>query len=404
MNLIKINTPCGEVQGESLETYNVFRGIRYANAERFERPIQVKNWVGLYDATEFKTLCIQKWQFNDLKRSHYYEREFRENNNYTYDENSLFLNVYAPKKCEKAPVIICIHGGSFSTGTGIEKQFNGHTYCERGIVFVAINYRLNLFGFMASKEYGGNFGIYDQLCAIDWVIDNIASFGGDPDNITLMGQSAGAMSIQTIINSPLLKPNIKRAIMQSGGGNMPFVFSPRPMKSSIEAWHRIFEKYTIEQLKTFPAEELFRVYHKAGMYGAYYTFPVIDKELVVNERYNYSIPTIIGTVEKDMSPKVLRYAVNKYAKKLDAADTPCYVYLFKHSLPGDIIGTFHSCDLWYTMGGMGTNWRPFKDEDYRLMNELHDRFANFVKGGDPNIKGQQDWNTYKTKEDIFIIK
>ena len=77
MELVKINTPCGEVQGESLATYNVFRGIRYANAERFERPIQVKNWVGLYDATEFKTICVQKGQFTDLKKNHYYEREFR---------------------------------------------------------------------------------------------------------------------------------------------------------------------------------------------------------------------------------------------------------------------------------------------------------------------------------------
>ena len=133
----------------------------------------------------------------------FYYNEFRKGEKYTYSEDCLFLNVFAPEKVEgKLPVIVYIHGGGFTGGCGHEKHFDVPVWPKKGVIGVTLNYRLGPLGFAVlpelKEEAGrtGNYGLYDQYTAIKWVKHNISAFGGDPDNITIMGQSAGAMSVQ----------------------------------------------------------------------------------------------------------------------------------------------------------------------------------------------------------------
>lgn len=213
-----ISTPCGNVIGEITPYGLRFRGIKYATAGRFEMPAEVRSFGGDFDATKQGVCCPQMRAFWNEEHRFYYQ-EFRKGKEFTYSEDCLILDVHAPDNAKNCPVIVFIHGGSFTGGSINEMQFNGSAYTKRGVIFIAINYRLNVFGFFADGVHcKGNLGLYDQYTAIEWIRHNVSAFGGDPDNITLMGQSAGAMSIQTLICSDYLKGKVKGAIMLSGGG------------------------------------------------------------------------------------------------------------------------------------------------------------------------------------------
>lgn len=224
-NYLETKTPLGVIKGLETERCVEYRGVRYARAARYEYPVQEKKWDGVYDATKYKACCYQHRAFeDDAKVNPFYHKEFREGLSFTYSEDCFFLNIWAPKNAENCPVLIYIHGGSFTGGSTDEGHISGARFAEQGIVTVAMNYRLGPYGFCAHEDfkdengYRANFGLYDQTVAIQWVIDNIAAFGGDPKKITLMGQSAGAMSVDIHLNNPMLKGKIAGAIMQSGVG------------------------------------------------------------------------------------------------------------------------------------------------------------------------------------------
>lgn len=215
MNYIEYDTACGRIRGIENETYLEFRGIRYAKAERFEYPRQIKSWNGIYDATKFGDCAYQHRAFDDdATVNAFYHKEFRKGLSFTYSEDCLFLNIWAPKNAENCPVLIYIHGGSFTGGSANEGHISGEKFAENGIITVAFNYRLGPFGFCShpdlTDENGvcGNYGLFDQTLAIRWIKDNISSFGGNPDKITLMGQSAGAMSVDIHLSNPLIRKNI----------------------------------------------------------------------------------------------------------------------------------------------------------------------------------------------------
>jgi carboxylesterase type B len=157
----------------------------------------------------------------------FYSKEFYSNPEFMPEcsEDGLYLNIWTPAKdsSEKLPVAIWIHGGGFLGGFGSEMEFGGEAFCNQNVILVTINYRLNLFGFLAhewlceenDKGVSGNYGILDQIMALQWVNENIEGFGGDPENITIFGQSAGAISVLTLISSQLTGNMIKKAIRQS---------------------------------------------------------------------------------------------------------------------------------------------------------------------------------------------
>ena len=212
-----INTPCGPVKGGRcrLEGVTAYKGIRYATAGRWEYPKAVTGWEGIYDATSYGNCSYQARAFyneEENQKKYFYYNEFRKGESYTYSEDCLFLNIWTPEGAKEGdclPVLFYIHGGGYTGGCGHEKHFDGPVWPTKGVIGVTLNYRLGPLGFACLPElkqeagFTGNYGLYDQLTAISWVRDNIASFGGDPENITIMGQSAGAMSVQQHVLSPL---------------------------------------------------------------------------------------------------------------------------------------------------------------------------------------------------------
>ena len=197
-----------------------FRGIRFAMAERFLPPQPVEPWHDVYDATAFGPILPQNPSG--------LESMLGKSDATPMAENALFLNVFTPAADDRArPVMVWIHGGAFTAGAGSIPWYSGTNLASRGdVVVVTVNYRLGALGFLhvgkvLGAEFGGsgNSGILDQVAAINWVRDNIASFGGDPENITLFGESAGGMSIATLLGVPGVGRLIRNAIPQSGAAD-----------------------------------------------------------------------------------------------------------------------------------------------------------------------------------------
>jgi len=414
-----VTTPCGQVQGTTCRLDNVtaFKGIRYATAGRWEYPTPVTKWDGIYDASEYGACSYQPRSFyneeENLKKIFYYN-EFRKNETYTYSEDCLFLNIFTPdtaKEGDNLPVLIYIHGGGFTGGCGHEKHFDVPVWPTKGVIGVTLNYRLGPMGFVCLPElkeeagFTGNYGLFDQLTAIQWIKNNIASFGGNPDNITIMGQSAGAMSVQQHSLSPLTKDLFKRAVMSSGGG-VSKILAAAPAEKHYDFWKKAMEHAgceTLEQFRAISPEKLFEAWNLAKKeLRTPGSFPCIDGRLVVGtgadllaKDMQHKIPYMAGVTSEDMMPPILF----GMAKKWNAAQsTPAYTWYFDRQLPGDENGAWHSSDLWYWFGTLPNCWRPMEEKDYELSNQMTDYLCNFAKTGNPNGENLPVWETAATEK------
>ena len=408
-----VNTPCGQVQGcpGRVPGTAAYKGIRYATAGRWEYPKQVTGWVGVYDATQYGNCSYQPRAFYDeslVTEKAFYFNEFRRGEAYTYSEDCLFLNVFTPetaKAGDNLPVLVYIHGGGFTGGCGHEKHFDGPVWPAQGIIGVTLNYRLGPLGFLCLPElkqeagFTGNYGLYDQLTAIKWVRDNIASFGGDPDNITVMGQSAGAMSIQQHVLSPLSEGLISKAVMSSGGGVSRMMPISGP-EAGYDFWHAVMEQTGCKNLAQFRALEPDRLFAawqtaKKELKGGRCS-PCLDGRLVVGTGPELlaagkalNIPYMAGSTSEDIMPPII-YAM---AKDWCAAQkTPSYAWFFDRRLPGDDNGAWHSSDLWYWFGTLENCWRPMTEKDQALSEQMVSYLTNFCKYGDPNGAGLTAWH------------
>ena len=417
-NIIK--TPCGEIKGILENNIVAYKGIRYATASRFEYPIQVTNWDGIYDASSYKHCSYQPRAFyneeENLKKVFYYN-EFRKGETYTYSEDCLFLNVWTPQEAQKLPVLIYIHGGGFVGGCGHEKHFDGPVWPNKGVIGVTINYRLGPLGFACFSElkekdgHTGNYGLYDQYMAIKWVKDNIEAFGGDPNNITIMGQSAGAMSVQQHCLSPISKGLFNKAIMSSGGG-VSKMMSTSTAEKSYEFWHAVMKNAgcsTIDELKVVDVETYFNAWQqtKKEMKGFYMPSPVIDNEYVIGngvdllkDNKQHQINYMCGSTSEDMMPPII---FNMSKKWCEAQSKDSYTWYFDRQLPGDNNGAWHSSDLWYWFGTLDNCWRPFKQKDYDLSNQMTDYLCNFVKTGNPNGNNHPEWKSSNTQSKVLCL-
>ena len=220
----------GQVQGiaADLDGVFVYKGIPYAAPPigelRWKAPQPVQPWEGVLQADEFGHPSYQAVHYPGN-----YFTEWGYGEEKQCSEDCLYLNVwtkYPGQVDRKAPVAVWIHGGGYREGWGSEPEFDAQEWAARDVVLVSINYRLGIFGFMAHPELSaespdgvsGNYGILDQIESLKWVKKNIAQFGGDPDNVMIFGQSAGAGSVKTLCESPLARGLFNKAIIMSGGG------------------------------------------------------------------------------------------------------------------------------------------------------------------------------------------
>ena len=407
-----ITTPCGQLRGTAgrIPGTVAFKGIRYATAGRWQYPTLVTHWDGVYDATSYGACSYQPRAFyneeENLKKIFYYN-EFRKGETYTYSENCLFLNVFAPETAregDRLPVILYIHGGGFTGGCGHEKHFDGPVWPKEGVIGVTINYRLGPMGFACLPElkeeagYTGNYGLYDQMTAMQWVRKNIAAFGGDPDNITIMGQSAGAMSVQQHCLSPMTEGLFHKAVMSSGGG-VSKMMSAAPAEKQYAFWQAVMKNAsceTLDQFRTLEPETLFAVWQKTKKeQKGGNCFPCIDGRFVVGtgdallaKGSQKHIPYMAGSTSEDMMPPILLSMARSWCQ---AQKTPGYCWYFERQLPGDTNGAWHSSDLWYWFGTLENCWRPMEDADRTLSGQMVSCLCSFARTGVPAGKGMETW-------------
>ncbi|MBR3367701.1 MAG: carboxylesterase family protein, partial [Lachnospiraceae bacterium] len=268
---------------------------------------------------------------------------------------------------------------------------------------VFANYRVGFLGYLTHEKieqmYGrdGNFGLDDQLTAVKWVNAHIADFGGDPQNITLMGQSAGAISIQYLCLNKKNEGLFRRVIMMSGGGMFPKFALPRDHRQTREYWLELMDVAgagNFGQLKTMDIEKLsaaaeaLKTSRKDTIYN---TMPVVDGYLLpepVDKLISDPIGVgyMLGVTNNDMYAPVLAFIGSRYGRANGA-----YIYYFDIDSPGDRNGAFHSCDLRYAFERLGESWRPYGERDREASSQLADYLANYAKTGDPNGEGLPVW-------------
>ncbi len=269
----------GALQGLTLNSgIHTYRGIPFAQPPvgnlRWREPQAPSKWTGVRDATTFGANAMQKNIFGDMM--------FRSPK---MSEDCLYLNVWTPsaKPDTKLPVLVYFYGGGFVAGDGSESRYDGETLAKKGIVVVTLNYRLGIFGFFAHPELtkespnnaSGNYGLLDQNAALVWVKKNIAAFGGDPNKITIAGESAGSISVSAQMASPLSKNLIAGAIGQSGAMINP-TLDAIPLKQQEESGTKFGEankSTTLKALREIPAEKLLDL---ASAPGAFSTKAVVD--------------------------------------------------------------------------------------------------------------------------------
>ena len=420
----------GRIQGVPTDKPGVvvYKGIPFAAPPvgelRWKEPQPVVPWEGVRKADAFGHPA---WQAAHTPGG--YTPEFFFDGDPAFGEDCLTLNVWTPaagKPGKKLPVTLWIHGGGYSAGWGFEPEMDGEEWAAHGGVLVTCNYRLGILGFLAhpelsaesSHKVSGNYGMLDQIAALSWVKKNIAAFGGDPDHITIMGQSAGAMSVQTLVTSPLSKDLVAGAIIQSGGG-----LSESPMPgttlSAAEAAGKALMDWagyeTLEQMRAASPEELLDLVRRYSAETHQWLFfrPVVDgfaypetfQEAAVAGRIA-DVPYMIGCTLDDLGR--LADGIDRFCLVREAAGKPAYAYQFARRLPTDgregvLAGAFHSSELWYMFKSLRFCWRPFVPGDYELAEQMITCWTNFAACGDPNGAEAGEWAPLTADNPVYRV-
>lgn len=416
MERIQVCTSCGIVEGYSQNGVRHFLGIPYARAERFAYPREVTSWEGILSATKYGPAPIQERAYRTAdpnNPNNHYEHEFYQNFSSEYSEDCLNLNIWAPENAHECPVLIIIYGGGLVSGQNNSPENNGASFAMRGIVTVAMNYRLNVFGFLALKELEdadgktGNYGYYDQQMAITWIYHNIRSFGGNPENMTLIGQSAGAACCETQIKSPLNKGLFRQAIIQSSAGFATFIKQKRDNTKEYDKWKQVYEKAgcrSIDELRSLPAKELYTAFSAVSAHTIGFCNAVYDENFTgPSKNAPCGTKILVGITSEDVMPLIL-YGMCRYlahSQKKYGIDT--YAYYFNRHLPGDKKGAWHGSDLLYLYGGLSASWRPFTSYDHVLSNTMLRYMSNFIHTGNPNGSGLPHWSPLRSRHSFMVF-
>lgn len=327
----------GLISGVDADGVRSYKGIPFAAPPvgdlRWKAPQPVVAWQGVRECDSFGRACPQSPY---PPGSMYYAQPEKQS------EDCLYLNVWtAAKPSDKLPVMVWIHGGALTRGSGSRPTYDGTAFAKKGVVLVTINYRLGPLGYLAHPELtaestnhsSGNYGVLDQIAALKWVHKNIAAFGGDPSRVTIFGESAGSWSVNVLVATPLAKGLFHRAIGESGGqfGPMTYLKEDRDKLPSAEKVGAAFAKAagadSIKALRAMPAEKIIDFFTNDTEGKKFRTAPNVDGWVLPDEVRNIfakgkqnDVPVIVGSNANEMTTLTVPAAVPKtlddYHKRL----------------------------------------------------------------------------------------
>ena len=454
-----VETAQGKISGqkEPHSTITSFKGIPFAappvGALRWRPPQPPASWQGVRRANEFAASCIQVKTGERLPWS----REFMVQNQIS--EDCLYLNVWTPQLSAGAnlPVILFIHGGGYSEGSGAVDVYDGANLASKGAVVITINYRLGALGFLAHPELtaesehhsSGNYGLLDQIAALRWVSANIANFGGNPHNVTIWGQSAGAGSVAALLASPLVAGLFEHGQADSGLGIVGF---PMPNLSVGEQNGLKFAQEhhaaSLKELRAIPAEALLPD-PKAGMAGALRFAPIIDgwalpgdpgkrnavgsdndvavvtgwqagdsalfaPQIQSVDDYHQMVHKRYGAITAEFEALYPVHSVDDIKANLTASGQdrnrvsmflwasarvkshhqPVFTYYFDRAIPWPQhpeFGAFHTGEIPYFFLNLKMLDRPWEKQDWSLADQVAAYLVHFASKGDPNGAGLPPW-------------
>lgn len=462
---VALTTPQGKLQGEVSDGESAvrsFKGIPYAlppTGQRRWKPAEpAVQWSGVRVANQFAPSCEQL---------PYPEGSFFFRPSQHSSEDCLYLNVWtAAEAKEKRPVMVWIHGGALTRGSGSIDTYNGAALAEKGVVVVTINYRLGALGYFSHPELtaespndaSGNYGTSDQIQALKWVQDNIAVFGGDPDQVTIFGESAGSWSVNHLVASPLAKDLFHRAIGQSGA-----VLDPMPelkqsygnqtaAESAGQAFAKAVNRESLADLRAMPAAELMA----ASEAKRFRTQAVVDGWVIPDQIYNImaagkqnQVPVIVGfnsdegttlgaaaATPKDADTYVqnikrrygkladdylelypaddltrstldafrdgfVTWSMQSWAMMTNKVDQPAYLYYFTHKPSGPMqeqLGAYHAAEIQYIFDNYS---QPVRHEQ-EMADIMSDYWVSFAKSGNPNTESRPQWKPYTKAQRHYL--
>ena len=473
-DLLQLNE--GKVQGVYNEdkSVRVYAGIQYAKAERWKEP-EAYTWEGTHDGTHFapKSMQPKSNPMMDSLMDIYSEGRWRPNYlmkplEERSEEKALSLNIWRPNTTEtNLPILVFIHGGSLTNGSSSFEEYNGENVAKHGVIMITITYRLGVFGYFAHPDLKaespnhttGDYGLFDQIFALNWINNNASNFGGDKNNITIAGESAGSSSVSALCTSPLATGLFKRAIGESSSLVMkvpPHTY--RPEEKAYEVSKNILKEFkckNIEELRKVPAEKLVETKFKnSEMMLDGYALPK-DPYQVYAEGLNNEEALLSGYNIKEADafviPNFLLSPTNKnnikqrIAEQTDEQCAEALCELYKNQIETDAFNaindmmsvywfimphhvwsnmalqsaktqrvyryqftkengyhtTYHSGEMIYAYGCLGLSERQFAydESDYALQDIMLNYWVNFAKTGNPNGEGLPTWEEYQNSTD-----
>lgn len=449
-----IVTQEGLVEGVEEDGVRVFKGIPFAAPPvgdlRWRAPAPPAPWPGVLKADRFSPICVQRGAYPEDSPPE------------SMSEDCLTLNIWAPSDASNAPlpVMVWIYGGGLRNGSASTPLYAGDGLARRGVIVVTVNYRLGVLGFLAHPELtaesrdnaSGNYGLLDQIAALAWVNRNIAAFGGDPDNVTVFGQSSGSISISALIASPLARGLFHRAIGQSGGLFEPLEASPEfKLKGAEEYGLRVAERLgaaSLRELRALPADVLAEARfgpqpnidgyvlldtpYAAYQSGAQNSVDVLigsnaeeglyfqsGREIradnlteVLNQDFPSFIVSLIGPKAQadDAAARAafvafegdMRFGWNMWAwARLQAGSGKgdAYFYRFGYKPPG-AEGATHGAELPFVFDHLPAGSAP---ADQAVADLMAAYWTNFAKTGDPNGAGLPAWPKYSLRDGEALL-